>query len=293
MSCGGAAKDGIFMHPPYKDGVGYSFALLAPIDLPAAPKAALRCRIGKRDGSDPGDGILFRIAVVDRDGVEETVSEQRWSKHGWSPLQADLAAWAGQRVRIKLICDVGPADNSSGDWGCWADLRVESAEPILALSVHDKPVQLRYAPGPYPLKDLTIERLRRAKSGRLHFQGIGLQRGGRYISFGSLNDVPVGELPHAGGSEREGTWGDAVMPLTPQTLAALRASNRFKIANPGQDCFKIRRFWLELELEDGRKCSSQVTTATITQPPDWLYVEGTAVPFGKDIELEIKFPMKQ
>jgi len=139
------------MHPPYMTGVGYALARFEPVELPAEPKAALRCLIGKGDGSDPGDGILFRIAVVEHGGKETIVAQKQWIEHAWTPLAADLSGWVGQRVEIKLIADVGPADNSSGDWACWADLRIESLRPVLAASVHDAPVPLQRSPGPHPL----------------------------------------------------------------------------------------------------------------------------------------------
>jgi len=149
-ACGNVSRRCVFMHPPYVTGVGYSYARFEPVELPAEPKAALRCQVGKGDGSDPGDGILFRIAVVEPGGKESIVAQKQWIEHAWTPLEADLSAWAGQRVQIKLIADVGPADNSAGDWACWADLRIESLRPVLAASVHETPVPLQRIPGPLP-----------------------------------------------------------------------------------------------------------------------------------------------
>ena len=288
-ACEDHLKPCLFMHPPYMGGVGYSFALFPPVDLPSKPKAALRCEIGKADGSDPGDGILFQIAVVDDQGTTTLLAQKQWIRHAWTPIEADLSGWAGKRVRIKLIADVGPSDNSSGDWACWTNLRLETARPTLALAIHDEPVELRRQPGPYPLEEITVEKLRSATSGKLHYQGIGLQNGGQYVSQGSLNDLPLGDLPSAGGNEGEGIWGDASFMLTPEAIGSLGEWNRFRIDNPGQDCFKVGRFWIELELDDGRKVSSHVTNAIYTQPNTWRYAEGEGVPFEKNIEVEIRF----
>ncbi|MCR4414014.1 MAG: hypothetical protein NUV77_16480, partial [Thermoguttaceae bacterium] len=73
-SCGGVTRPSLFMHPPYMTGVGYTYALFEPVDLPAEP-AAFRCQIGKADGSDPGDGILFRVTVIGPDGKETAVAQ--------------------------------------------------------------------------------------------------------------------------------------------------------------------------------------------------------------------------
>jgi hypothetical protein len=61
------------------------------------------------------------------------------------------------------------------------------------------------------------------------------------------------------------------------------------LKNPQRDYFKVRRFWIELELADGRKCSSEVSSATYTQPPGWTYAEGIGVPFGEYITIDIWF----
>ncbi len=138
MTCGHVRKSGLFMHPPWRGGVGYSYALFEPVALPADATAAFRCSIGKGDGSDPGDGILFRVAVVDGNRDEKVLAERQWLRHAWGEMTADLSKWAGERVRIKLIADVGEKDNSSGDWACWADLRIESAGPVVNITVQDK-----------------------------------------------------------------------------------------------------------------------------------------------------------
>jgi hypothetical protein len=131
IECGGAAKSGLFMHPPWQAGTGLAFALYDPIQLPAQPAAAFRASTGKRDGSDPGDGILYRLAVVDAAGLETVVAQTTVTRHEWLPLEADLSPWAGQRIRLKLIADAGPRDDSTGDWAAWADLRIETIEPFL------------------------------------------------------------------------------------------------------------------------------------------------------------------
>ncbi len=288
-ACGGVTKPALFMHPPYKTGVGYAFALFAPIELPATPAAALRCEIGKADGSDAGDGILFRIAVVASDGTETIVAERQWIEHAWTPLEADLSPWAGQRVQLKLISDVGPADNSSGDWACWANMRIESLKPVLDLTLHDRPVALRFEPGPNPVANLTTDLLREARSATLHYQAIGLQCGGEYVSQGILNGIALGDIPSAGGNETKGIWGEGAMPIGPDAIVSLDRVNHLVVDNPGRDCFKIRRFWIELELGDGRRCTSRISTPTYTQPPEWLHAEGTGVPFGEPIRVEIRF----
>jgi hypothetical protein len=136
--CGGVARPGIIMHPPFNRAVGYTYALFEPVKLPLAP-AVFRALVGKRDGSDLGDGILYRFVVVDSSGRETELASLTVKEHEWLPLEADLSAYAGQTVQFKLIADPGPQDNTSGDWADWADLRVESANPLPVRTLDAKP----------------------------------------------------------------------------------------------------------------------------------------------------------
>jgi len=291
MACGEVTKSGLFMHPPYVGAVGYSFALYEPIDLPVEPPAAFRASVGKGDGSDPGDGILFKIGVVDEQGRETIVAETVVKEHEWVPLEADLTPWAGRKVRIKLISDVGKDDNSIGDWACWGDLRLETLHPTLFRILDENTAAYRREPGPYPVSGLTVEDLRQARSGWLRYDGMGLSgTGDDYGSFAVLNGVELGNMAPAGGDEVNGVWAEKVgVPLTPEAIRTLGLHNQFTLQNPRQDYFKVRRFWLELELADGRKCSSLVSTATYTQPPEWPYAEGIGVPFSEDIRVDLWF----
>ncbi|MCX7428289.1 MAG: hypothetical protein NTW96_22000, partial [Planctomycetia bacterium] len=257
-SCGQVSRHCLYMHPPYVTGPGYTFAVFPEIALPS------------------DDKMLFR-------------AEKPWGQHAWTPLEVDLSPWAGKPVRIKLVADVGPADNANGDWAAWAEPRVETAEPVPVTTIHEQPVALRYEPGPSPLEKPSAADLRRAQKAVLRFQAIGLEGGGEYISRAQLNKVPLGNMPATGGDERKGVWGDGAIDLSPEAVATLDPWNDFTITNPGSDCFKIRRVWLELMWPDGRKGTSAVTTTVYTQPPGWPYAEGETVPAGEDIKLRIRF----
>ncbi len=292
-ACGGEEQDCLFMHPPYRNGTGYSFAVMKAVELPVDSSAAFRCVIGKADGSDPGDGLLFRVLVIDRDGNETLVAEKSWGQHGWTPLEADLSRWAGQPVRIKLVTDAGPVDNSIGDWGCWAQLRSEDLRPVLVSSIHSAAVNLTRELGPMNRDDLTTEKVRSSKRAVLRFQGIGLQAGGGYISSARLNGLAVGRLPAAGGDERNGVWQNAQVELPRSAITNLQEWNELIIENPLHDSFKIRRCYIELELDDGQTASSHVTTTVFSQPASWLFAEGTGIPLGTHIRVRIRIPLAE
>jgi hypothetical protein len=163
--CRDETKEGLQMHPPYMGGVGYSFALYDPVRVPEEP-SAFRAWVGKKDGSDPGDGILYKAGIVDAEGKETIGGETTVTEHEWLPIEADLTPWAGQEVQIKLISDVGVEDNSSGDWACWADMRIETLEEKLTRRLVPDTERYRREPGPHPVEGLSVADLRQATAGR-------------------------------------------------------------------------------------------------------------------------------
>jgi hypothetical protein len=184
---------------------------------------------------------------------------------------------------------VGPKDNSSGDWGCWAEGRLETLRPAWNYSLAANVVLLRREASPLPLAGVTQEMLRRARRGWLHFEGRGVEGPGPYVMYGRLNGLPIGELPGAYAREEKGAFGATRMELPAAVLATLGRRNRLTVQNPNHDYFAMRRFWLEVELADGRRWASEISTATFTQPPGWPTAEGILVPFGDEIAVDIWF----
>jgi hypothetical protein len=290
QTCGGVGRDGITMHPPYMGGVGYAYALYEPLALPAALPAAFRALVGKGDGSDPGDGILYRVLVLDGEGAVTPAGETTVTGHEWRPIEADLSRWAGKKVRVKLVADVGPRDDSTGDWAIWAEMRIETREPVWTRSLVDDPAPFRREPGPHPmLRRPKAEDLRSARAGWLRYEGKGLEGGDRYPTNAILDGVDVGRLAAAGGDETRGVFGEAKIPIPAEALAKLDLGNVLTIRNPAGDAFSIRRIWIELEFPGGRRASSRIAAATWTQPGEWKYAEGIGVPQDKEIEVLLRF----
>ncbi|MBQ8362523.1 MAG: hypothetical protein IJX36_01185, partial [Thermoguttaceae bacterium] len=135
QSCGGDARSGYFLHPPYMGGATGRTYLRFDFEVPNEP-ATFRVDVGKKDESDPGDGILFQLAVATfaADGSisnEQTLAETTVAKHEWKPLEADLSAFGGKKISLLVVADVGPNDDSSGDWGVATTPRLESSETSL------------------------------------------------------------------------------------------------------------------------------------------------------------------
>ncbi|MGQ9519624.1 MAG: hypothetical protein ACUVTP_05985, partial [Candidatus Fervidibacter sp.] len=134
MPVGGAKKSGFFTHPPYIGGVGYSWAQFGPLKLPSEP-CVFRSWIGLMDGGDPSDGVLFIVEVVDEQGNRHKLAEQHGVQKEWRELVGDLTKFAGQKIWLRLIADVGPQDNSIADWASWGEPRIEGKTTGLRLVI--------------------------------------------------------------------------------------------------------------------------------------------------------------
>ncbi|MBR4518930.1 MAG: hypothetical protein IKO65_08020 [Victivallales bacterium] len=132
MSCGNVSRKGVFTHPPYRDGcAGDTFASYQ-LELPKVRDIVLTGFVGKKDGSHPGDGIIFLVGVTPEGyDFESIVAEKHVTRNEWVPIEADLSQWAGKKIRLRLIMPVGSKLNTAGDWGCWGDLKITRKEPRL------------------------------------------------------------------------------------------------------------------------------------------------------------------
>jgi hypothetical protein len=135
LPVGGVTKKGIFMHPPYTGGVGYAWAELKPLQLPNTP-CLFHSFIGIRDGANPSDGVLFRVELVDAQGKTHQLAEATGVQGEWREIRADLSPFAGQTVRLRLIADVGPNNDSTADWASWGEPAIRLTSPVKALEVH-------------------------------------------------------------------------------------------------------------------------------------------------------------
>ncbi len=287
--CGTNSYPGIVMHPPYLKGVGYAYALYDEIKLPVRPSAVFRSWVGKRNGSHLGDGILYQVVVEDA-GKDNVVAECIVTNHVWHPIEADLSPWAGKTIRLKLIADVGRANDSSGDWACWGNPRIESVQRMTCLMVDPQVEKYRREAGPYPIAHVRQEDLRHARAVWMHFDGKGLEGPGAHGVTVELNGVGSGVLPRATGDEARGVFFEnASLQLPAAVSSTLTKYNRLVLKNPGGDCYSIRRLWLEVELADGRKCSSMVNTPTFSQPGEWIMAEGVGIPAGDDVTSTLTF----
>ena len=289
MECGGTTKDGFFCHPPYKTGVGYTCAAF-PVKLPEQP-----CRfefdIGFREGSSTTDGCVFTVVVLD-EGRQQTVFEEQYQQLGeWRHCEADLSDFTGQKVRLKLITDVGPADDSNSDWACWGEPRIVMNRSMFRLEVATEKPRVTFGPPPQAC-ELTLQDLKNVREASIVFDSAGLQSGGRYVSYASLNGEPLGKLP---GSTRGDQWSKGhELALSPEAVRSLGMDNVLTIRNPGGDSYKVGDFYLRLALEDGRTCTSCVDRGPYTSDDRWKHAEGERVPTGEELPpIHLFIPLSQ
>lgn len=207
----------------------------------------------------------------------------------WESHQADLSPFAGKSVTIKLITDVGPANDSNSDWACWGQPRVVMADPAMAVEVHDARPAEAFLPPPERLTDLTADDLRKVRSAEITMETAGVN-GGPYTSFVYFNDVKVGTTPE---SSSDTAWSSGKVPLSSEAIGMIGPTNRLVIRNPGGDWMKVRRVCLHFTLSDGRRGSSWIDVGPYTSAAGWAHQEGTAVPLGADLPtVWLSIPLK-
>ncbi len=274
---GGETRDALFMHPPYQHGVGLTFAEFA-VTLPAG-RPRIDFALGFRAGSTTQDGCAFKAVFNDGLREQEVFSEQYATLNQWLPRTASLEAFAGKSGTLRLITDVGPADNSYSDWAVWGAPRIVMDEPAYQAALFEAPQPTLYGPAPAPLPGLTREDLRNVKSAKIALETAGVN-GGEYASFLYFNGIKAGAVPE---SPSDVDWHAAELSLPAEALATLAPFNTLVIKNPGKDYMKVRALCLRFELADGRTGSSTIALGPWCSAAGWAHAEGESVSVGNDL----------
>jgi hypothetical protein len=275
--CGGERLAALFTHPPYTAGVGYAFAVFDAALPESHPR--LEFALGFRSGSTTQDGCIFKVVVLDQAKPAEIFSEPYATLESWARRSADLTAFAGRPVQIKLVTDVGPNNNSYSDWAAWGAPRIVMDDPAIAVEVMPEAPVARLAPPPEPLKGLTRADLAKVVKARLLMETAGVNDGS-YTSYVYLNGVKIGATPT---SASDTQWGPAEMTVPQEALATIGPVNAVVIRNPGSDYMKIRSLCLRFELADGRHGSSWIDLGPYCSAAGWAFEEGASVPVGRDL----------
>lgn len=122
----GVGRKTVFVHPPWRNGTGYTFWSK---DAHVPADAELRFYIGMGEKSpERSDGVWFKIdaAVFGPEdlGSFDRIFEASSKVHEWLPQAVSLDAYAGKRIRLKFISDAGPDDNSTTDHAHWGEVRI-------------------------------------------------------------------------------------------------------------------------------------------------------------------------
>lgn len=282
---GGKPLDSVYMHPPYMNGTGYIFAAYEVALPPGRPK--LDFAMGFRMGSTTEDGCLFIVHVIDGGRETEVFREQYADITQWAHRSADLSAFAGKKVIVKLIADVGPDDNSHSDWVLWGAPRVVMADAAYSATLLDAPDPAQHEAAEPALAPGDLSRI---KAARIVLESAGVDAG-IHAAPVFLNGAPMGALPPSGGDTE---WFKTEIPIPENAVAAIRPWNLLQIKNPGGDYMKLRRIYLELTLDDGAVRASDTVLGPYSTPPGWPHAEGNVVAHGQDFPpLLLRIPLRE
>jgi hypothetical protein len=123
ITIGGDRKRSIFAHPFSR--------IIWTITVP--PGGILRTAAALRPDvwSVPGDGALFRIGVSDGPTYTELFKGRinpagQEADRRWHPVELDLAAYQGRRVKVIFNTEPGESGNAVGDACVWGAPRIVS-----------------------------------------------------------------------------------------------------------------------------------------------------------------------
>ena len=120
ITIAGEAHGGYFIHPPWRQAVGYVY-WQAEVRVPEQePVLSFYTGLSDRPPSR-SDGIAFKIWVRERDKETEVFNEHH-AERVWKRHSVDMSPWKGERVTLRFIADCGPKDNSTADQGAWAEV---------------------------------------------------------------------------------------------------------------------------------------------------------------------------
>ena len=118
MTRGGQPKSSLQMHPPYRPRAGTVCAEYR-LQLPATTPLHLEFFNAIRDSTPQegkSDGVTFRVWAG-----EEKLFERHTDAKEWTPGGADLSAFAGKEILLRLESHPGPKNNTSCDSSYWGD----------------------------------------------------------------------------------------------------------------------------------------------------------------------------
>jgi hypothetical protein len=124
------ARPAYFMHPPGKDGKGYTW-FRRDVTVPADGKLEFYTAMGPKSPA-LSDGVWFRVQVAEisgeKTGTFKQIFEHTQIADEWIQHSVSLAQYAGKSIVLKFISDCGPNDHSTTDHSYWGSIQLAGNE---------------------------------------------------------------------------------------------------------------------------------------------------------------------
>ena len=134
----GTTKRAISMHPPWRGGGGTIFAEYR-LKLPDTTPISLTFANAIRDHAatePPSDGVTFRVRAGPAGGEDEKVLfERHTASKKWLDGKADLTAFAGKEIVLRLESHPGPKRNTTCDQSYWGEPTILAGQPPKPMTV--------------------------------------------------------------------------------------------------------------------------------------------------------------
>jgi len=92
----------------------------------AAKRAGTATQVTACTSNDEASVRLYEILEAGLPGEAPVeVARLHHDRAAWAPITADLSAWRGKTVVLRLVADPGPANQTASDWSGWGDVVIE------------------------------------------------------------------------------------------------------------------------------------------------------------------------
>ncbi|MBI5770103.1 MAG: hypothetical protein HZA93_20170 [Verrucomicrobia bacterium] len=132
---GGVSRSTLTLHPPYRPRAGTAL-IEQRLKLPTSTPIRLNFFNAIRDSTPQegkSDGVTFRVWVG-----EQKLFEQHTDAKTWTPGEADLSAFAGREIILRLESHPGPKNNTTCDSSYWGDPVITVGAPPPQLTAEAK-----------------------------------------------------------------------------------------------------------------------------------------------------------
>lgn len=129
MNGRGVQRNGIFVHPPWREGWGETWCDYT-IRLSGKAPATLVFHNALPATSASSDGVDFRVFAAKRGEQPKQLFQRFSASKEWEKAKVDLSAFKGETITLRLWTGPGPKNDTNCDSSFWGDPMIVLGAPL-------------------------------------------------------------------------------------------------------------------------------------------------------------------